>query len=123
MKRLKGGKPRRFKDHRRLEARPYNAAYEAIAERYPPQDRLACRIAGVAADLLVDYERLAQSKRRTARAGSARRKTAGLLLGALRSAAGGMNGDGRQPTPDELLDRFHAAAAREAAEARGRDGH
>lgn len=114
MKRLKGGKPRRFKDHRRLEARQYNACYAAIAERYPPKDRLACRIAGLAADLLVEYERLSQSKRRTARTGSARRKTAGLLLGALRSAAGGVNGDGRQPTPDELLDRAHAAMRREA---------
>ncbi len=94
MRRLKGGKPRRFKDHRRLEARPYNAAYQAITERYPPKDRLACRIAGVAADFFVEYERLAQSKRQTARTRSARRKTAGLLLGALRSAAGGANGHG-----------------------------
>lgn len=107
MKRLKGGKPRRYPDHRRLEARPYNAAYTAIVERYPPKDRLACRIVGVAADLLVEYERLSQAKRRTARAGSARRKTAGLLLGALRAAAGGMNGQAGADDLGQALADLH----------------
>lgn len=93
MRRLKGGKPRRFKDHRRREAGPYNAAFMDIAMRHPPKDHLARRLVGMAADLLVDYEALAQSRKRTPRAASARRKTAGLLLGALRVVREGMNGD------------------------------
>ena len=90
--RLKAGKPRRFPDHRRLEAKAYNRAYDAIAERYPPRDRLACRLAGLAADLLVEYERLASTRKRTARMASAKRKTAGLILGGLRAVADGHNG-------------------------------
>ena len=103
MRRLARGKPRRYPDHRRLEAGPYNTTYRAIAERYPPRDRLACKILGVAADLLVDYERLSQSRRRTARMASARRKTAGLLLGALRAARDGVNGQGAEPDVARLL--------------------
>jgi len=86
--------PRRYADHRKVEARPFRAAYDALAERYPPTDRLARLVTGIAADLVVEYERLAQSRRQTPRAASARRKTAGLILGALRAVADGANGRG-----------------------------
>ena len=98
MSRLKHGKPRRYPDHRRLEARPYNVAYAEIIGRYPPPDRLACRLAGVVADLLVEYERLASSRKRTARTASAKRKTAGLILGGLRVVGSGTN----EHAPDDL---------------------
>jgi hypothetical protein len=104
MRRLKGGKPRRFKDHRRAEAVRYNRAYDAIAERFPPPDRMARMVAGMAADLFVSYDRLASSQRPTKRTASAKRKTAGLILGALRALGGGSpaNGHGGPPTIAEL---------------------
>ena len=88
VRKLKGGKPRRFKDHRRREARPYLNAYDAIAERYPPPDRLGRRLVSIGADLLLAYDTLAQA-RQTPRVRSARRKTVGLILGMLREVAGG----------------------------------
>jgi hypothetical protein len=105
MKRLKGGKPRRYKDHRRLEARPYNAAFAAIAERYRPPDRMACMVAGMVADLFVAYDKLAQSQRPTKRTASAKRKTAGLILGALRALGGESpaNGHAGPPSIAELV--------------------
>lgn len=111
MKRLKGGKPRRFTDHRKAEARPYNDAYAMIAARYTPPDRLACELIGIAADLFVDYKALRQSKRAKA---SARRKTAGLFLGALRAAREGVNGQAPEGDP---LAAVRAAVARATARA------
>jgi hypothetical protein len=107
MSRLKHGKPRRFPDHRRLVAKRYNEAFDVIAERYPPQDRLASRLVGVAADLLVEYE---QSRTPTARVkASARRKTIGLLLGALRAARNGAGGrNGHEDAGADLLARLAA---------------
>jgi hypothetical protein len=116
MRRLKGGKPRRFGDHRRTEARPFNAAYAMITGRYEPADRLGCELAGIAADLLCDYQALRRSKR--GKAGQ-RRKTIGLFLGALRVVGAGHNG--HKPSVDELLDRVDQAWARDKA-AMKRDG-
>jgi hypothetical protein len=93
--RLKAGKPRRFADHRRAEARPYNRVYEEIAERFPPRDRLGRRVIGMTADMAVDYECLASPQKpsaREARAMSARRKSFGLFLGGLRVVAAATNG-------------------------------
>jgi hypothetical protein len=104
MSRLKDGKPRRYRDHRRLEAKPYNRAYSDLVGRYPPQDRLACRLVGLVADLLVDYERLARSRKVTARTTSAKRKTAGLILGGLRVVATGTNGHGGDDLSAALAD-------------------
>jgi hypothetical protein len=89
MRRLKGGKPRRFKDHRRTEAKRWEQDYGTVAERFPPRDRLGREVVALAADMLADYRAMRLAKRGTA---SARRKTAGLLLGALRVAADGANG-------------------------------
>lgn len=105
MSRLKGGKPRRFPDHRRLEAKPYNRAYAAVTGRYQPADRLGCELAAIAADLLTDYQALRRSKRGKA---SARRKTAGLFLGALRAVREGVsaNGNGHHSAEDDLAERL-----------------
>ena len=110
MNRLKGGKPRRFKDHRRLEAKAYNTAYGEIATRYPPKDRLGARVTGMTADMAVDYERLAASRKPSAleaRAMSARRKSFGLFLGGLRVVAADANGH-------KPLDLARAIAAAQA---------
>ncbi len=97
MRALAGGMPRRFKDHRTQVALVYREAYRAIAERYPPKDRLASRLTAMAADLLLDYERLRRSPRAK---DSARRKAAGILLGAIRAAAGASNGHGQDGALD-----------------------
>jgi len=108
MRRLKGGKPRRFSDHRRTEARPYNVAYGAVVERHKPVDRLGHELAGIAADLLVDYQALRRSKRGKP---SARRKTIGLLLGALRAAGDAGNGTGHSgPSLAEIRARYKPPA-------------
>jgi hypothetical protein len=103
MGRLKDGKPRRYADHRRLEAQPYNKAFAAVAERYPPPDRLGRRLVGLVADLWVEYERLASTRKRTARTASARRKTAGLILGGLRAVAEGQTNGAAAPDLARLL--------------------
>ena len=92
MKALAGKKPRRFKDHRRKVARRWSEDYDAIAERYPPRDRLGRELIAITADQLTDYKALRRSKRATP---SALRKTAGLVLGALRAVADG-GGNGHQ---------------------------
>ena len=91
MRRLQGAKPRRFKDHRRMAARRWAADYGTIAERYPPRDALGREVVALAADMLADYRTMRITQRGTA---SARRKAAGLFLGALRVAADGANGHG-----------------------------
>lgn len=83
MKRLAGGKPRRYRDHRRKEAKRWGEDYAAVAERYPPRDRLARELIALAADMLGDYEALRLSRRATA---SARRKAASRLEEALEEA-------------------------------------
>ncbi len=107
MRRLKGQKPRRFRDHRRAEAKRWAEDYDTIAERHPPKDKLGREIVALAADMLGDYKALRLSKRGTA---SARRKTAGLFLGALRATVDGAspgdhNGHGGDVAQD--FARFH----------------
>ena len=105
---LTGRKPRRYKDHRTRTAKQWAERYDAIAERYPPQDRLARSLTAMSADFLRDYETLrtvgyargAKSKHL-----SPIRKTAGLFLATLRVLGGG-NGL-REP---EDLARLIAAA-------------
>lgn len=104
MRRLKGGLPRRFKDHRTRTARLYREAYLTIVERYQPRDRLAARVTAMASDLLLDYETLRQSKAATS---SAKRKTAGLFLGALRELSR------TNHKPEEPFDLLGAELARQ----------
>ena len=110
MRALKGRKPRRHKDHRRREAKPYNRAYDEIAARFPPKDALGRRVIGMTADMAVDYEKLAVTRKPTslaARAMSARRKAFGLFLGGLRVAAATANGH----EPLDLARAIQAAQA------------
>ncbi len=79
---LQGGMPRRYADHRSRKAKEFRVIYEEVVEAYPPRHRLGRRIAALLVDLLQDYDALQRSKRKATR--SARRKTLGLLYGALR---------------------------------------
>lgn len=82
--------PRRFEDHRRVEARQWSKAYNDIIERYPPRDNLARELTAIAADFLEDYKELRRSAGRKNM--SPVRKSAGLFLATLRVLQGGGNG-------------------------------
>jgi hypothetical protein len=92
-----------------MEAKPYMRAYDDIVERFPPKDRLGCRLVGMVADLWADYERLSQGRRPSTRTASARRKMAGLILGGLRAVADGHNGHAAPDLARLLMDRPEAA--------------
>ena len=79
---LKDGMPRRHQDARSRHARRYRALYQAITEAHPPKHRWGRWLASMLADLAYDYENLRLNKRRGARL--QRRKTMGLIFGALR---------------------------------------
>ncbi len=95
---LGGRKPRRFKDHRRQEARRWAESYGAIAERYPPKDALARKLTAIAADFHRDYVDLRSvGKAAQKKQASPIRKTAGLFLATLRVLGGGSgNGHGEK---------------------------
>lgn len=80
--------------------------YDMVAARHVPRDALGREVVALCADMLGDYRAARMSKKTTA---SARRKLAGLLLGALR-AARDESGEER-PSPAEQL-----AAVRRAVE-------
>ena len=115
MRALRGAIPRRFKDHRCADARRYTAAWRAIAGRFPgAHDDLGRRLIAVAADTLLEYERLAQLAQRP-RVASARRKYAGLLLGVLRTLAGAEPPEPQPRNLDEALAAHQRDIARGAA--------
>lgn len=99
MKALKGRKPRRFKDHRRREAKRWAEDYEAIAEQCQPGARLERELVALAADMLGDYKAMRQARRGTR---SAQRKTLGLFLGALRAARD--RASGQEPLLDPIAE-------------------
>lgn len=109
MRRLKGGKPRRFKDHRRTEAKRWAEDYGTIAEKCKPKLRLERELVAAAADMLGDYKAMRQSKRGTK---SAQRKTLGLFLGALRAARNGH----AEPEGFDLARQLQAAMRERGAE-------
>lgn len=79
---LKDGLPRRYVDARSRPARRYRELFSQITEAFPPRNRLGKTMAGMLADVLLDYESLRLNKKKGAR--SARRKTTGLSMGLLR---------------------------------------
>ena len=79
---LRGGMPRRYRDHRSRAGKRYRENYLAVIGAFPPKDQFGRFLAGMMADLMVDYETTRRTKRKNAR--GYRRKLVGNLFGMLR---------------------------------------
>jgi hypothetical protein len=74
--------PRKFTDHRSQKAKLYRDYYLQVIEQHPPRARLGHWLAGMLAEMMIDFDALRRVKKKGAKA--ARRKTVGLLFGCLR---------------------------------------
>jgi len=92
--------PRRFKDHRRAAAKRYAEYYRAVIEQHPPKGKLGFLLAGMLADLLLDYGSLRRGKKPGTK--SARRKTTGLIFGCLREVRASSSPHGHGPEAEDL---------------------
>lgn len=105
---LSGRKPRRYQDHRTVEARRWADAYTDIASRFPPRDGLGRALTAIAADFYMDYVELRSVERATQKKQtSSTRKVAGLFLACLRVLGG--SGSGNDHGEKDLAKLIQAA--------------